>query len=135
MMTEGLNIADDSAVLLPVRSTSVTLPDGQLFHYIRDDELDRIGEMRKDLVIEICIASVGVFAGSFTPAFDGFKRFGAAQHPATSTDLVSMMLCFTALVVAIMTGLQWHQRSKSHKGMVSEIRGRPTVPVKPSHGE
>lgn len=129
-MTDGLNIATDPAMLLPLQPTSVTLPASQLCHYIRDDELDRLGDMRSDLVMEICLASTGIFFGSIVPAFDGFRRFGAKINPTTGTDLLSMMLCFAAAIVAILTGLQWYARSKLHKGMVDEIRERPKVPVR-----
>ena len=131
-MTVGLNVAQDPAMLLPLQATSVTLPASQLCHYIRDDELDKLGEMRSDLVAEICLASTGIFFGSIVPAVDGFRRFGATTNPATGTDLLSMMLCFAAFIVAIITGLQWRVRSQVHKSMVDEIRDRPKVPVKPA---
>lgn len=98
-------------------------------HYIADNELERLGEMRKDLVMEICLASAGIFAGSLVPAIDGFSRFGSTTNPTTLTDLISMLLAFAALVVAVVTGFQWHVRSKSHVSLVTEIRGRPKVPV------
>lgn len=41
-----------------------------------------------------------------------------------------MLICFAALVVTIISGLQWHARSKLHKGLVQEIRERPKVKVK-----
>lgn len=117
-------------MLIPAQQTSVTVPAEQLCHYIRDDELDRLGEMRRDLVMEICLASGGLFVGSVVPAFDGFRRFGAEVNPSTGTDLLSMLICFAALVVTIISGLQWHARSKLHKGLVQEIRERPKVKVK-----
>lgn len=132
-MAEALNVTTDPAMLLPVQATSVTLPASQLCHYIRDEELDRLGDMRSDLVMEICLASTGIFFGSVVPAFDGFRRFGAIANPTTGTDLLSMMLCFAAGSVAIITGLQWRARSKLHKGMVDEIRDRPKVPVRLAH--
>lgn len=132
-MTERINIDPNPAMVLPSQSTSVTLPSAQLCHYIRDDELDRLGEMRSDLVMEICLASAGLLAGSIVPAVDGFMRFGAAKNPATGTDLLSMMICFAALVVTVITGFQWHARSKVHTGMVGAIRERPKVPVRLAH--
>ena len=109
--------------------TQVTLPEGSLCHYIADNELERLGEMRKDFVMEVCLASAGIFAGSLIPAIDGFLRFSNKTNPATQTDLVSMMLAFAAFVVTIITALQWRVRSKSHVDLVTEIRGRPKVPV------
>jgi hypothetical protein len=132
-VNSALNVAQDPTMLVPAQATTVTLPAGQLCHYIRDDELDRLGEMRSDLVMEICLASAGLFFGSIVPAFDGFRRFGASTNPTTGTDLLSMMLCFAAGVVALITGLQWRSRSKLHKGMVAEIRDRPKVPVRLAH--
>ena len=132
-MAEPINLDLNPAMVLPSQATSVTLPSEQLCHYIRDDELDRLGEMRSDLVMEICLTSAGLLAGSIVPAVDGFIRFGATENPATNTDLLSMMICFAAFVVTVITGFQWRARSKVHTGMVGAIRERPKVPVKLAH--
>lgn len=126
MAVEGAGIAFDGGL----QTTLVTLPDQALCHYIRDDELDRLGEMRKDIVVEICLAAVGVFFGSIVPAFDGFKRFGAREHPATSTDLVSMLLFTASLAIFVVTAILWYLRANAHKEMVAEIKDRPKVPLR-----
>jgi hypothetical protein len=113
--------------------THVTVPSESRCHYITDDELRRLGEMRKDLVMEICLAATGLFFGSGVPAFEGFRRFNATPQTATGTDLLSMMMCVAALVVAIVTGFQWHVRQKSHVDLVDEIRSRPKVAVRLVH--
>lgn len=110
--------------------THVTLPSDTLCHYITDDQLRRLGEMRKDLVMEICLASAGVFFGSIIPALSGLSRFGDAQTSASWIDLLSMLLCFGAIVAAIITGYQWKVRQKGHVDLVTEIQNRPKVPVR-----
>lgn len=110
--------------------TNITLPQDQLCHYITDDQLEKLGEMRRDLTIEICLASAGIFFGSVVPAFDGFYRFNDAPRPATPTDLVSMMICFSAFIVALLTGWQWRKLAGYHSKLVEDIRNRPRVPVK-----
>lgn len=115
------------------QTTQVTLSPDALCHYIRDDELDKLGEMRKDLVMEFCLAATGIFFGALIPAIDGFRRFGADVNPSTATDLASMMLCFAALAVAIITGFQWRIRSKAHRDTVEEIRSRPKMSVRLVH--
>ena len=132
-MTEPLNVSVAPAMLLPTQLTSVTLPAEQLCHYIRDDELDRLGEMKSDLVSETCLASVDIFFGSLIPAIDGFSRFGDQQHPANGTDLIAMLMCAAFGLLAVVTGWQWWRRSRRHKGLVAEIRERPKVPVRLAH--
>lgn len=127
MAVEGIG----AAMQLPqgMSPTEVTLPESNLCHYIADGELERLGEMRKDRVMEICLASAGIFAGSLIPAIDGFRRFGAETNPATVTDLASMLIAFASLAVAGITGYQWRVRSGLHQDMVTQIRSRQKVPV------
>lgn len=110
--------------------TNISLPPENLCHYITDDQLRRLGEMRKDLVMEICLASSGIFFGSLIPAFDGFRRFNDTVRPATLTDLASMLVCVAAFVAAAITGYQWYVRQKNHVDLVTEIRNRPKVSVR-----
>lgn len=110
--------------------TNVTVSDENLCHYITDDQLRRLGEMRKDLVSEICLAAAGIFWGSLIPAIDGLRRFNSEVSRASGTDLVSMMLCGAALAAALITGYQWYVRNKGHTSLENEIRNRPKVPVK-----
>lgn len=128
-------MSDQRAMTFSERAspTNVTLPDENLCHYITDDQLRRLGEMRKDMVMEICLASGGVFFGSLIPALNGFARFGAATDPATWTDLLSMLLCAAALVAMLITGYQWRVRQKGHVDLVEEIRNRPKVSVRLVH--
>lgn len=115
--------------------TNVTLSKEVVCHYITDDQLLRLGEMRKDMVMEICLAATGIFCGSLVPAVDGFRHFGDAAHPATWTDLVSMMLFISALVAAAITGIQWRIRARGHVDLVTEIQNRPRVPVRLVHAD
>lgn len=103
----------------------ITARETELRHYISDEELNMLGTMNKDLVAEICLASIGVVAGSLVPAIDGFQRFGALENPTTYTDLLSMLLCFSSVAVAAVTGLIWRKRSKVRASLVDEIRNRP----------
>lgn len=112
---------------LSAQRTEVTLSETSLCHYITDDELVRIGEMRQDLGTEICLAASGIFFGSIIPAFDGIRRFNAEVNPSTPTDLLSMLLCAAALAISLVTGIQWFLRSRIHKDLVGEIRQRPKV--------
>ena len=84
--------------------------------------------MRKDMVMEICLAAVGIFFGSLVPAISGLVHFNS-ERGATGADLLSVVLCAAALFVALVTGYQWRVRSKGHVDLETEIRNRPKVPV------
>lgn len=109
--------------------TEVTLPSEALCHYITDDELERIGEMRKEPVQEICLAAVGVFFGSLLPAFAEISRFNSTTNPMGWVGLITCFLAFGSLTVMGVTGFLWKQRAGSHGGMLETIRGRTRVPV------
>lgn len=110
--------------------TNVTLPEENLCHYIRHDELRRLGEMRKDLVMEACLAAFGVFFGALVPALTGLNRFLNAPVDLSGSDLLSMILCFGALGVGAVTAFQWYVRHRGHTDLVTEIQNRPKVPVR-----
>jgi hypothetical protein len=115
--------------------THVSLPPESLCHYITDDELRRLGEMRKDLVMEICLAATGIFFGSLIPAWAGLTRFNSQPMAVTGIDLLSIMLCFAALIAAVITGYQWYVRQKGHVDLEDEIRSRPKVQVRLVHDQ
>lgn len=128
-MSDAANIGAGPMVYMPQSDIALTMPNNQLCHYIRDDELERLSEMRRDLIMEICLTSIGIFIGSLTAGIDGFRRFNVAVEQLTATDLISMLILFAAGVVALITGLQWRVRARRHGSMVDEIRARPKVAV------
>ena len=115
------------AISESVTPTNVTLSGENLCHYITDDQLRRLGEMRKDLVMEVCLAAGGVLGGSIIPAFNGWKDWSA--NKATGSDLLSLLMFAAALAAFVITAYQWRMRSKLHTDMVDDIRNRPKVPV------
>lgn len=112
-----------------VNLTEVTLPDGNLCHYITDTELEAIGQMQQEPVMEICLASTGVFFGAVVPAWDGLVRFGDTANPTTWTDMLSIALAFAAFGIAAVTAWLWKVRLQGRKNMVTTIRARPRIPV------
>ena len=125
------NLTPGAAMRMPlgVNNTEVTLPDGNLCHYITDNELEAIGQMQQEPVMEICLAATGVFFGSLAAAWDGLARFGDVANPTTWTDMLSIFLAFAALGIGSVTGWLWHVRLKGRKDMVQTIRDRPRIPV------
>lgn len=113
-----------------LQQTLCTLPQEALCHYITDDELERLSEMRKEPVMEIFLASIGAFLGSLIPASQELINFNTDPASVSGTGLFTMGLAVAMLAVAIISGALWHQRSKSHKSMSQSIRNRPRVPVK-----
>ena len=69
------------------QNTSCTVPPDSLCHYITDAELEGLSEMRKEPVMEICIAACGVFFGAVIPAL---------QEASKPTDMsVWSMIIYT----------------------------------------
>lgn len=104
------------------------MPPENLCHYITDDELRRLGEMRKDLVIEVCLASGGVLAGSLVPAIVAFGHWNA--NALAGSDMAALILFVGSLTAFVLTGFQWIVRQKNHTDLVTEIRARPKVAVR-----
>lgn len=113
-----------------LQQTLCTLPQEALCHYITDDELERLSEMRKEPVMEIFLASIGAFLGSLLPAWQELAKFNTDPATVSGTGLFTMGLAVATLAVSAISGVLWHQRSKSHKSMSQAIRDRPRVPVK-----
>lgn len=111
-------------------TTNVTLPSEQLCHYITDSELDGLGDMKKEPVAEIFLATIGVFLGGLIPALQVLKQFSIDATKVGIFDLLTVMIAGCALAVAFVTGFLWRQRSKTHKGLVETIRGRQRVPMR-----
>lgn len=109
--------------------TMVTLPSESLCHYITDDELERLAEMRKEPVMEICLTAVGALLGSLIPAAQAFSE--ALNHPEKigAVSLLTMAIAVAALSVSVVSGILWRQRGKTHHSMVQTIRARPRVAV------
>lgn len=108
--------------------TNISMPAENLCHYITDDELRRLGEMRKDLVIEVCLASGGIFAGSIVPAFVAFGHW--QTNKLSGADLIALLLFVGSLTAFVLTGFQWFARQRNHTDLVAEIRARPKVAVR-----
>lgn len=115
------------------QNTTVTVAPEQQCHYIRDDELDRLSEMKQEPVMEICLASIGIFFGSLVPTIDAMSRFNAATNPMSLIELITALLTFSAFAVMLVTGFLWRIRIQSQKSLANEIRSRPKMPVRLVH--
>jgi hypothetical protein len=113
--------------------THVTLPSEALCHYITDDELGRLGDMKKEPVMEIFLLTVGAFIGSLIPALQQLGKFRADPLTIDALGLLTIIIAAMMLGLAVVTGILWRQRFKTHKGMVDTIRNRPRVPVRLAH--
>ena len=126
---------ENNAMQMPfgAQLTEVTLSPQALCHYINDDELERLGEMRKEPVMEIFLCSIGAFLGALVPGLQVVGKFN--ENPATLDlwNLLTLLIAVATLAVATVAGVLWHQRSKTHKSMVDTIRQRPRAPVRLAH--
>ena len=115
------------------QTTNVTLPAELLCHYITDEELERLGEMRKEPVMEIFLCAIGAFLGALVPAMQQLGEFNADPTQVDGWELLTMFIAAMMLAVSIVSGVLWHQRSKAHRSMVDNIRDRPRSPVRLAH--
>lgn len=113
--------------------TEVTLSPQALCHYINDDELERLGDMRKEPVMEIFLCSIGAFLGALIPALQMLNTFNETPDKVGLWGLVTILVAAATLAVAIVSGTLWNQRLKTHKTMVDTIRARPRTPVRLAH--
>lgn len=125
-------IEQNGAMQMPfgAQLTEVTLSPQALCHYITDDELEKLGEMRKEPVMEIFLCTVGAFLGALVPALQVLSQFKTDATKLDGWGLITLMIGVATLAVSIVSGLLWYQRSKTHKSMVVTIRERPRTPVK-----
>jgi hypothetical protein len=121
-----------SAMQMPfgAQTTEVTVSPQALCHYITDDELERLGDMRKEPVMEICLCTIGAFLGALIPALQTLAQFNDDPAKVTMWGLMTLMIAFATFAVAVVSGVLWYQRSKTHKSMVENIRERPRAPVR-----
>lgn len=112
------------------QNTTCTVPEENRCHYITDDELMRLGEMRKEPVMEIFLCSIGAFVGALIPALSEVSKVVNAPDTVTLSGFLTLMIAAMMFAVALVSGFLWHQRTKTHEGMLTTIRNRPRVPVK-----
>lgn len=127
------NPFEAQAAGLPQQFVQMTLQSEQVCHYIRDDELENLGKMRHDPVMEIFLLAAGAAVGAIVPAFQELARFNASQNPMGITGLMTVIVLVAALAIATVTGLLWWQRTAAKSDLVTEIRGRPKVRVMVNH--
>ena len=112
--------------------TYVTVASEALCHYITDDELDRLGDMHREPVMEIFLAAIGCLAGSIVPSIEAFARFNATANPMGLTGLATLMISVSSLGVAAITGLLSLMKVKQRGRLSERIKSRPRVEVQPS---
>ncbi|MBM0169664.1 hypothetical protein [Altererythrobacter sp. C41] len=109
------------------QNTTCTVPTDNLCHYITDAELEKLSEMRKEPVMEMCLASSGVFFGAVVPAL----QEAATPSAMNGWSLAIFGLAAGSLFVSLATGYLWWQRAKAHKSLAETIRSRPRISVTP----
>lgn len=118
-----------------MRHSEITIPGVELHHFITDDQLTELSSMRAEPVMEVCLASIGIFLGSIVPTFEQLARFNDVDDPMGMLGLFTALLTFGSLVAAIITGMLWYSRHKRYLGLAAIIRSRPKVPVKIAQDE
>ena len=123
--------ADPTSLILPanVNHTLVTFSPTALCHYITDDELERIGEMRKEPVMEICLVSIGAFIGALLPAIQLLDKFSSSPGEVGFVGLSTVVISAVTFSVSLVTGFLWWSRTKAHDSLIATIRDRPRAPV------
>jgi hypothetical protein len=114
-----------------VPSVECTMPASELRHYITDEELGRLGEMKRDHLSEMFFAFLGLTLGGIVPTIDAVARFNAQTNPMGRVDLGVCFITVMAFALTALAGFLWYQRSKGRKDLMEEIRGRPKMKVVP----
>ncbi|MBX7527009.1 hypothetical protein [Qipengyuania vesicularis] len=123
-------MADDSLkISSAAQATFVTVQSESLCHYITDDELDKVSQMSREPVSEICIVSIGAFIGSLFPALDAVSQLRLEAAKADFTDIVTFLIAVASFGIACVTGFLWSRRAESSTALVKKIRSRPRVRV------
>jgi hypothetical protein len=125
-MTQAENFVVAAAMV-----TEVTVPSEELRHYITDDELDKVGEMKGDFVRELFWASLGACAGSVTAGITAFKQVGDAAHPLGWAELSAILILALSLGSMLLAGALSRQREHGRKALLNRIKGRERVRVLP----
>lgn len=109
--------------------TRMTAPESELKHYITDDELDKIANMKGGHAKEIFWSSLGLFLGALIPACESLIRFNAPNNPMGALGLLECGIALVGLAIACTSGYFWWDRAKGKKDIVQEIRDRPKLQV------
>ncbi len=123
------NPFETQAAGLPPQIVQMTLQADLVCHYIRDDELERLGEVSSDPVKDIFLLSAGVAAGAIIPALEALSQFNHAKDPMDVWGLITVLVLVAAVGITIVTCALWRYRAKGKWNLVSSIRGRPKVNV------
>jgi hypothetical protein len=114
-----------------VPTVECTVPATELRHYITDEELGRLGEMKRDHLSEMFFAFLGLALGGIVPTIDAIARFNAHSNPMGRVDLGVCFITVMAIALTALAGFLWNQRSKGRQDLLQEIRGRPKMRVVP----
>jgi hypothetical protein len=116
-----------------MRSSEVTIPGVELYHYITDDQLTELSAMRAEPVMEVAMGASGAFVGGLVPAIEALSRFQDIAHPMGYVGFFTVILDVVALVVAGLSIWLWRRRRLRHVDLATAIRSRPRVKVTPAN--
>jgi hypothetical protein len=114
-----------------VPTVECTVPATELRHYITDEELGRLGEMKRDHLTELFWGFLGATLGGIIPSISAVAHFNAKTDPMGKLELVVCLLTAMALAATVLTAILLLQRSRGRKDLLGEIRGRPKMRVVP----
>ncbi|UVC08680.1 hypothetical protein IHQ71_26725 [Rhizobium sp. TH2] len=114
---------------VPRRTPHVTFDENPIEHWISDMELNQLSELRKDHVVEIFWGTLGIFLGSIVPAMEKLPKLGNAQNPIGSQDLAVLLICCVSLLLTIIMGFFWFQRTNDANDLGAKIRSRKKFEV------
>lgn len=112
-----------------MRSSEITVPGLELYHYITDDQLSELSTMRADPVMEVTMGAGGAFVGGLIPALQALAHFNDPKEPMGIIGLLTVLIAVTSLVLSVFSGILWYRRHSRHEGLAATIRSRPKVKV------
>lgn len=106
------------------QSRNVTHNDEVLEHLITDEQLTMLDMSSRDHIVEIFWASLGLFFGSLLPALGSASMLFDQESSFSWVSLIECMICFAALVVAVLMAIFWWNRAQTSSTLIEDIRNR-----------
>lgn len=106
------------------QQTTMTVAPEQAGHYISDDQLTRICEMREEPVGGIFLGAAGALAGVASAAYQSASIALYRPEKIAGNDLINMAIAILALSIAAVTGFLWQGRRRRMPDIAREIRDR-----------
>lgn len=113
----------------PVRLRTLTYQDEVLEHWISDEELTRMSELRRDHVVEFFWAFFGTCVGSIGPFIEKLGKFSNNSQSIDVYDLISLIMFPLFFILTVIMAFFWRNSSSSNDDLITQIRNRAKITI------